>query len=65
MDGKLILGDNTTLIFDGDQTNLWLENGSQVILGNNALIKFRNSAFLYANGATFNNPNGKLAGHNV
>lgn len=53
-EGKLIIGDNTTLIFDGERACLFLEPNSTVILGNNAKIIFRNGAWFCAVNATFN-----------
>jgi len=49
----LKVGDNTIVVFDGENTKLQLKPQSIVQLGTNAQIKFTNGAYLGANGATF------------
>lgn len=51
--GNLIISDNTTLTFKGTSTHLKLEQGSNIILGQNSKIVFKNGAYLDADGADF------------
>jgi hypothetical protein len=59
---KLILGDNTTLTFDGASSPLILQPNSQVICGSNSKLEFKNGAHIRANGSTFSCPNGSWQG---
>ena len=52
--GKLKIGDNTTLTFDGSNSYLQLKPNSQVKLGTNAKLVFKNGAYLNAQNVTFN-----------
>ncbi len=52
-DGNLILGDNSQLIFDGATSYMQVDNLSDITLGNNAKIEFKNGAKLIASGSTF------------
>lgn len=60
--GTLRLGSNVTLTFDGGASPLILMPGSQVILGNNSKIEFKNGAHLRANGCSFSCPSGSWQG---
>ena len=52
-DATLKLGDNTTMIFDGANSYLKLKPNSDVVLGNNSKIVFKNGAYLDADGTSF------------
>jgi len=49
----LTVGNNTTLIFDGQNTCLQLKSGSHINLGTNASLVFQNGAYLDATNITF------------
>ena len=55
--GNLVLGNNTTLTFEGNNTYLELKSLANVKLGTNAKIKFKNGAYLKADGAVFSGIN--------
>ncbi|MFA5012529.1 MAG: T9SS type A sorting domain-containing protein [Ignavibacteria bacterium] len=54
----LSLAANTTLVFDGSNTNLELKPNSIVQLGENAKIEFKNGAYLIADGSDISSAQG-------
>lgn len=56
--GKLSIGDNSILIFDGQGTHLTVNQGSTIQLGQNAKIEFRNGAYLESNGSVISSLDG-------
>lgn len=61
----LSLAANTTLVFDGNNTNLELKPGAIVKLGENAKIEFRNGAYLNAKGGTISSLNASTPGRGL
>ncbi len=59
---KLSLAANTTLTFDGNNTNLELNPNSIVQLGENAKIEFKNGAYLIADGSSISSVQGSHGG---
>jgi tetratricopeptide (TPR) repeat protein len=56
--GKLRIGNNSILIFDGQGTHLTVNQGSTIQLGHNAKIEFRNGAYLESNGSVISSMDG-------
>jgi len=60
--GRLKVGNNTTVTFDGAGTYLKLNPNSIVQLGENAKIEFKNGAYLVANGSNISSINSSTPG---
>ncbi|MBW7855399.1 MAG: hypothetical protein H3C44_04015 [Ignavibacteria bacterium] len=58
----LRIGDNSTLIFDGEGAHLEIHPDANLILGENSKIEFRNGAYLDADGITFSGDSGAIWG---